>query len=285
MPDECRQHADQRERQEQVGADCAQIELWIAQAQGLERLDLQGRDHLPVANDRLPALEGLLDRRDRLARVLLSARRGFDVEDQVGADEALHQLGDHRPICFGEQRTYPQWDVLAYFLHALLGDPIPQHVLEHALALVREGRPAKLVDLGQPPRRGFRQRWRGKRRNRRGALVDRAFRLVVSNGVDGLQQVGQAAGLLDDAVAVELDHGRHLGSGRVARGARAELTDERDAARRFDGHGRDVAVAHFVDARQQVDAQDGRQEQGGDDADQQPQRNSRTSSTPRGAGR
>ena len=74
VPDERGQHADQAERQQRRGGDRPPVELGVAQAERFERFDLERPDDLAVADDGLAALVGLLDRRDRLAGVLLGAR-------------------------------------------------------------------------------------------------------------------------------------------------------------------------------------------------------------------
>ena len=97
------EYADQTERQQRGSGDGLPVNLRVAQAKRLERFYLDGADDLPVSNDGLSALVGLQDRGDRLASVLLGARRGVLILHLVGAHEALHHLDDDGPIRVGKE--------------------------------------------------------------------------------------------------------------------------------------------------------------------------------------
>ena len=62
-------------------------------------------------------------------------------------------------------------------------------------------------------------------------IVGVGWVVIAADHVDGLDQVGQAARLLGDHVAIELDDRRHLGRGGIARLAGADLADVRDCLR------------------------------------------------------
>jgi hypothetical protein len=111
-------------------------------------------------------------------------------------------------------------------------------------------------------------------------LVGRAAVGVDADTVDGLDQVGQSAGLLDDAVSVELDDQRHLRRGRVPRGAGANLADVGDLLDRLDGQRRDVALVDLVDARQEINTQDGGQDRGCRGRDKEPECDARLRAGP-----
>ena len=146
VPDERGQHADQAEGQQRGGGDRSPVELGVAQAEGFERFDLERSDDLAVADDRLAALVGLLDRRDGLAGVLLGASRGVLIQDLVAAHEALDQLDDDGAVGIGEEGTDAQRDVAADLVDAVVGDAVLEDVLQDALGFVGDGRPVEVVE-------------------------------------------------------------------------------------------------------------------------------------------
>ena len=185
----------------------------------------------------------------------MSARRGVPIEDLVAAHEALHQLDDDASIGVGEEGADAQRDVAADLVDAIVGDAVFQDVLQDALSFVGDGRPLEVVDQRELAS-GRWSEWRRAERSDGLRLVVRvATRRIVAGHGDGLHQVGQAAGLQGDAIAIELDDGWHPGGGRVARLAGADLADIRDLAGGLDGHRGDVAFLHFVQPREQVDAE------------------------------
>src|SRR5207244_6905478 len=226
-----------------------------AQTQRLERLDRLRPDHLSIAYDGLTPLVRLLHGRHRLARILLRWRRGVLVHHLVRAHEALHQLHDDRPIRRGKQRADVERDLVAELVDAVVGDAVLHDVLERALRLVGDGRPAVIVQNGELTGGRVAERRRDQPGNGARAVVQGRASAVATDHVDRLDQVSQAARLLGDDVATELDDRRDLGGGRVARLARANLTDEGDLAGGFDGYRRDVALFDVVHAWQQIHAE------------------------------
>ena len=285
VPDEARQNANQAGRQQPGGGDRPPIKLRVAQSEGFERLDVERADHLSVADHRLAALVRLHDRRDRLARILLGAQRGVLIQDLVAAHEALDKLDDDGPIGVGEEGTDAQLHAAADLVDPIVGNAVLQDVLQDALGLVGDGRPVEIVEQRQLTSGGVAQRRGAEPGDGLRAIVRGAPIRIAAHHVDGLNQIGQGARLLIDQIAIELDHGRHLGRGGIAGLAGADLADVRALAGRFDGHGRDVAFAELVDPRQQVDAQHDGQQDRGDHADGHSERNPRARTGPRRRGR
>ena len=230
----------------------------------------------------MAAFVGLLDGCDRFARVLLRPRGGVLVQHLVRSNETLHQLDHDRPIGLGKEGTDAQRDLVADFGQPVVRDAVLHDVLQDALRLVADRRPAVVVERDEQAGRVGAEGRCQELRDRPSPIVDAGTSGVGADDVDGLNQVRQAAGLLRDDVAIELDNGRDLSSRGVAGLARADLADVRDLARRLDGHRRDVALFDVIDARQQVDTEHERQQQCGAEADQRRKRHTRSRT---GAGR
>ena len=184
MPDEGSQHADDGERQQPGRGHRLPVELRIAQTQRLERLDLLRPDHLSIAYDGLTPLVRLLHGRHRLARILLRSRRGVLVQHLVRAHEALHQLHDDRPIRLGKHRADVQRDLVAELVDAVVGDAVLHDVLERALRLVGDGRPAVIVQNGELTGGRVAER-RGDVQAQRGAFARECGRTALHREADG----------------------------------------------------------------------------------------------------